>query len=227
MEIVVIGGGCYGTTQTQRLLRAMEMHAIPRSDIVVVDRNARPMAAEIVKSDMVRFVRSEWEEFLINYLRSYEHGSGMLVPAHISPHLLLNVSARLISEKAGFGWRKETLDAHFNLPFDKESNGVRYISRAAWLCPFSCIEPEMCPAIRAPRDWDLSITVAQKMDEMGIPSAVFKVVHYAWGVGTIGFDDISLAINRHADRIGREKGGKLAVATTSNCHGVVGLVEFS
>ena len=43
-----------------------------------------------------------------------------------------------------------------DLPFeftDKDSN--HYISRAGWLCPTTCIEPRVCPAVKGVRDWDL------------------------------------------------------------------------
>jgi hypothetical protein len=228
MDIIVIGGGCYGTLQTHRLLKAMERGIIPEARILIIDRNVEPKASiEFSAQSRVHIVRGEWSEFLKSYFRTYREDGSQLIPAHIAPHLLLNVSASLISEWSHTRYRTMAVDEKFNLPFEKSVNGVKYISAAAWLCPFSCIEPHICPAISRERTWDLSRLVKEKMSASGKLTAVFKTEHYAWGVGSIQSDEISRTLHVLAERIGSAGGGSVAVATTSNCHGVVGLIEFS
>lgn len=226
LKIIVIGGGCFGRAQTGRLLRAMEMGAIPRAVISIVDRNDTPPAfSDFGNSPGVEFVRSDWASFLDGYFSRYSAGSGdMLVPAHIAPHLLFETARSYLSRSTGLDTSEEKVTGRFDLPFDREGpGGIRYISAAAWLCPFACIEPEVCPATRGERSWDLSKLVPRVMDGKADLTAVFKTEHYAWGVGTISCDSIADAYGQMVKTaLSSGRGISVVVATTSNCHGVVG-----
>lgn len=231
MDLLVIGGGCSGSFHSERLLTAIERGIIEKSRLIIVDRNAENRAtAKFAGRDAVTFVRSDWFTFLREYFDGYRNGSGArLIPAHMAPHLLFEVAASQVAARTGMKVEMEPVPASFNLPFDKEGErGIRYISAAAWLCPFSCIEPDTCPATRGPRDWDLSVIVPEAMKSKADMSVVFKTTHFAWGVGAIECDSISAAYEGIVELAGRQEGkGSLhiAVATTSNCHGVVGMLR--
>lgn len=232
VELLVIGGGCSGTFHSERLLTAIGRGLIEKSELVIVDRNSENMATgRFAGRDGVTFVRSDWSTFLRGYFEKYSPGAGSrLIPAHMAPHLLFEVAASHVAARTGSTVEMEPVTASFGLPFDKEGEkGIRYISAAAWLCPFSCIEPGTCPATRGPRDWDLSVLVPQVMKSKADLSVVFKTTHFAWGVGAISCDSIISAYEGIVE-LARNKNGRsmhVAVATTSNCHGVVGMLKVN
>lgn len=231
MDIIVIGGGCFGTTQTGRLLTAMSRGVVKEARIVVVDRNFNTRARDKFGGDPnVTFVKSDWYDYLGAYFSNPAHGGDRIVPAHIAPHLLFQVAVSNVAIRTGRRVDMESVNGTFDLPFDKAGEGgIRYISAAAWLCPFACIEPEICPAIRGSRDWDLSRIVPEVMKQETDMSVVFKTTHFAWGVGTIGCGDISSSYDSIV-RLAESNPGRslhIAIATTSNCHGVVGQLKIS
>lgn len=233
MDLVVIGGGCSGSFHAARLLTAIERGLIEKSRLLIVDRNSENRATEnLTRRDSVSFVRADWFTFLRDYFDNYRPGSGArLIPAHMAPHLLFEVAASHVAARTGMSVEMEPLHASFDLPFDKEGErGIRYISAAAWLCPFSCIEPEICPATRGTRDWDLSVLVPRVMKSKADMSVVFKTTHFAWGVGAIECDSIISAYERIVELSKKKENGRnlhIAIATTSNCHGVVGMLKVS
>lgn len=232
MKLIVIGGGCFGTIQTGRILKAMERGAIGRATVVIVDRNSDPPARKefgMVKD--VVFAKSDWFDYLRDYFQGDGRAAGdQIIPAHIAPHLLFEVAASAIHKGTGRKVDPEPVGKVFNLLFEKEGAGsVRYISAAAWLCPFACIEPDVCPATRGPRSWDLSSLVPEVMGDSVDASIVFKTTHFAWGVGTIPCDMISSSCNSVIGMVNGADSSRIfhvAVATTSNCHGVVGRLKI-
>ena len=232
MDIIVIGGGCYGTFQTRRLLKAIEAGRIDRdSRIVIVDRNESPPAmAEFVNDRRIVFAKADWSSFLSDYFLNYSGGSGdQLIPAHIAPHLLFEVCSNYLRIKGGCSVEFEEVGTTFDLPFEKISGTTKYISAAAWLCPFSCIEPTVCPAIKAQRTWDLSRLVPVRVAASADITIVFKTAHYAWGVSSIPTDGILESCRLILERAcASEKPPlKAVVATTSNCHGAVGSMKIT
>ncbi len=231
MKLIVIGGGCFGTTQARRLIAAMERGIIGMSEVVVVDRNSDPPARAALEGESrVTFVKSGWFDYLDGYFGLQPGTTGdQLIPAHIAPHLLLEVAMSRIRRETGRSVALEPVRETFKLPFEKEGdNGVKYISAAAWLCPFACIEPEVCPAIRGRRDWDLSSLVPSVMGGVTDMTVVFKTTHFAWGVGTIPCDLIASSYGSVVKmlRSDERRSYSVAVATTSNCHGVVGMLRI-
>ncbi|MBX8631613.1 MAG: hypothetical protein KIY12_04500 [Thermoplasmata archaeon] len=231
MRITVVGGGCYGIRQTRSLLKAMDAGKIAGGTIVVVDRNVEPpAAAEFAGERRVKTIVSDWLSYLLRYFLDGEISAGdQLIPAHIAPHLLFDLTAEYLRKRDGIEVRQVSVESVFGLPFEKASGSVRYISAAAWLCPFSCIEPAICPAIRSERTWDLSKLVPEKMSDDADAVVVYKTEHYAWGVGSIPVSGILNSLSGLEELI--EASGKniirIGVATTSNCHGVVGLMHVS
>lgn len=228
MNLIVIGGGCFGTAQAGRLLTAIDRGLVPGGHIIVVDRNERPPArAALGEQQHISYVQSDWLAFLRDYFGRSPSSEDQLVPAHIAPHLLLEVAASVIGGRTGRPVLHEPVTASFGLPFESRGEGgIKYISAAAWLCPFSCIEPEICPAIRDKRDWDLSTLVPAVMSKSADMSLVFKTTHFAWGVGTIPCRSVRDAFMSVISRAASspDKHLHVSVATTSNCHGVVGML---
>jgi len=230
VQITVIGGGCYGVFQTRRLLKAMDAGKIPEGSIVVVDRNVAPPASlEFREDSRVRVVESDWSEYLADYFLHADVGrEDQLIPAHIAPHLLFNLCGAYLRNSGISNIEQVPVTVEFGLPFEKLSGDMRFISAAAWLCPFSCIEPSVCPAIKSERTWDLSTIVPDKMSNSADRIIVFKTTHYAWGVGSISSSHIAESCRRLADEIRslRNIDMTVAIATTSNCHGVVGMLRI-
>ncbi len=230
MDIIVIGGGCYGTFQTRRLLKAIDAGRIGAdARIVIIDRNGSPPAkAEFSGDSRVVFAKSDWSSFLTSYFLEYAGNDDQLIPAHIAPHLLFEVCSNYLRMKGGFSVEFIPVNAVFDLPFEKSSGTTKYISAAAWLCPFSCIEPSICPAIKGERTWDLSTLVPEKIGTAADATLVFKTTHFAWGVSSIPSDSIYESCKSLLFRAtgSGDEGLTAAVATTSNCHGAVGVMRI-
>ena len=120
-------------------------------------------------------------------------------------------------------------------PYDRSGGGAdqtRYVSWADWVCPTHCIEPALCPAIGAPRTWEMGDTVrelANRLREGGRPvagPALFVCKHAVFGVGMF-----SVAAVLAGDRLVEEAGAsgdpaEVLVGTISSCHGAVSLVKL-
>ena len=120
-------------------------------------------------------------------------------------------------------------------PYDRSGGGpdqTRYVSWADWVCPTHCIEPALCPAIGAPRTWEMGDTVselANRLREGGRPvagPALFVCKHAVFGVGMF-----SVAAVLAGDRLVEEAGAsgdpaEVLVGTISSCHGAVNLVKL-
>jgi hypothetical protein len=129
------------------------------------------------------------------------------------------VESRPVAESAG-------------TPYDVLApDGTRYVSYADWLCPIHCIEPAVCPVIRAPRTWEM----AEAMERLTLrlaarrPTAgpvLFTCRHTVYGVGMF-----SAASVLAGDEIVAQAGAPgspvdVLVATISSCHGAAGLLHL-
>jgi hypothetical protein len=79
-----------------------------------------------------------------------------------------------------------------HLPFEStNAEKNHFMSRAGWMCPTTCIEPRLCPAIKDVRDWDLaedlqpyvagynvtpSVTAAAKLQEGNMANGTTQVL---------------------------------------------------
>src|SRR5881409_4469598 len=93
-------------------------------------------------------------------------------------------------------------------PYDRVApDGTRYVSFADWICPTHCIEPAICPAIGAPRTWEMGDTVrelAERLRASGRPvrgPALFVCKHQVYGVGMFSAEAV-----RAGDRLVEEAG---------------------
>ena len=158
----------------------------------------------------IRVVSSNWTEAIREWVPRAAP-EDQLVPAPTMPHLLWEWLGTELGATPGpvpRGWR---------LPFEAPGPaGEVYLSAAAWTCPATCVEPGHCPALHAPRDWDLADLIEERALELGYTPIVFRVSHYAAGVASIPASALQAA--RHA------AGLRLLVATSSRCHAAVGVL---
>jgi hypothetical protein len=135
-----------------------------------------------------------------------------LVPAPTMPHLLWRWLA------AELGAAAAEVPRGWGLPFEVPgAAGELYLSAAAWTCPATCIEPDHCPVLHGPRDWDLAAMIEERARELDFEPVVFRVRHYAAGVATIPAAALQAALGTRASR--------LLVATSSHCHAAVGALR--
>lgn len=228
----IIGGGCYGSFYLDQLGKARAAGAATWRKLLVVDRNAhcqaRPLALSI---DDAEIVVSDWDSFLDGWLGGDSiTDADRIVPSPLMPHLMADWIRRRAAER----WPDRSVamvpvEEPFGTPFDRlnPKDGVRYVSHADWLCPVHCIEPARCPAIRAPRMWEMGETVAAWAAARGEPTAValFTCRHVVHGVGMYRAARAGEAL-AGLDRLVAERGrADLAIGSISACHGAVALLR--
>jgi hypothetical protein len=212
--VVVVGGGWFGSYHARQVLKAVRGGRLPGERLVVVDRDPGCAAAvELARAPEVELVAADW----LAFLRGWLPGVGpddRLVPAPLAPHLLWEwLAEELAAERlpAPSGW---------GLPYEQSgAGGEVYVSAAAWTCPATCVEPAHCPALHAPRDWDLAAIIEERAAALGCRAAVFRCVHLANGVGAVRAAEVVAAA-----RDGAGDGRPVLVATSSRCHAAVGLL---
>lgn len=235
-DVVVIGGGCYGTFYATQLARAKERGKAEFRTVVVVDRDDRCRARlELPDAPDRMFVTSEWDGFFDRFLAPGRPSRAAterdyIVPSPHMPHLMFQWLLRRV--RARFPeWRFEVVDvsAPLVLPYDRSAaDRTRYVSFADWICPTHCIEPAICPAIGAPRTWEMSETVRELAGRLGaLGPALFVCQHHVYGVGTFAVDAV-LEGERIVEQVVRRPAeGLVLVGTVSSCHGALNLLRIA
>ncbi len=235
--MIVLGGGCYGLLHVTHLLKARDRGRIAFDRIVVVDRDATHRVAQTLgmHADIV-YVQSTWETYLIRTIRSDTvHPEDEIVPPCIGPHLALHWLEARLREIPGWTVTRIPWDGtRLGIPFERSLNtGMHAVSYALWRCPATCIEPPVCPAIRAPKNWDVGTFLARHwpawtVSGRAVDTAVLFVSrHRAWGVATIPVRTFLDALHRVRTRLAASDSSvlRVLVATVSSCHGLLGLLE--
>jgi len=228
-DVIIVGGGCYGSFYAGQLLRAVELGKVVLGRLVVVDRDpACRFARQIGPAAGRELIVADWDEFFDRYLEG-ETGSrdpDIIVPSPLMPHLMYHWLVRR-SRARWPGRLVETrpLGVGPLTPYDTPApDGTRYVSYADWTCPTHCIEPAICPVTRAPRTWEMREaleTLARRHVPQLAGPAVFTCRHRAHGVGA--FDRIEV---QAGDLLVAEVGAAgaeadILVGTISSCHGAV------
>lgn len=236
-DVVIVGGGCYGSFYTAQLLRARERGAATWRRVLVVDRDpACRVAAELGSASGVELVVREWGDFFDAYLPAASSPAAVpdtIVPSPLMPHLMYEWLLR----RARARWPGRTIEPHPvplgpGTPYDVQApDGTRYVSFADWLCPTHCVEPAICPVIRAPRSWEMGEAMARLAGQLGRqrPTAgpvLFTCRHRIYGVGMF---DVATVLE--GDRLVAEAGAAgepmdVLVATVSGCHGAASLLHL-
>lgn len=235
-EVVVVGGGCYGSFYASQLLRARARGAVDWRRLLVVDRDAEcRVAREIPGEAGVELVVDDWGAFFDRHLGAAATGGApdAIVPSPLMPHLMYEWLVR----RARRRWPGRTIEPRPvplgpGTPYDLQApDGTRYVSFADWLCPTHCIEPATCPVIRAPRTWEMGEALQRLTGRLAAahPTAgpvLFTCRHRVYGVGMF---DVATVLE--GDAVVAQAGAAAApvdvlVATVSACHGAVSLLHL-
>jgi hypothetical protein len=238
-DIVVIGGGCYGSFYVRQLNRAAAAGAVEWTRLLVIDRDA---ACRVAGESLARghtqsapaLVVQEWGAFLDEWIpRDSGPAPDTIVPSPLMPHLCLEFLMR----RAATGVpdrrvERVALDAPVGTPWERAApDGTAYVSHATWTCPINCIEPHVCPHTKGPRDWTMPASISewtQAQRAAGnalVGPFTFHCTHRAFGVGMIDKERIRAA--DLAIRAAAQRGPvRAVVATASHCHGAVALLSI-
>lgn len=232
-EIVIIGGGCYGSFYLGQLLKAREAGAVAWRQVRVVDRDPRCRAASMLHADVALHVE-EWSGFLAGWLdRGARTERDRLVPSPLMPHLM---AEWVVSQaRARWGTSRVALvpaEEPAGTPFDQlhPLDGVRYLSHADWVCPVHCIEPATCPMIHAPRRWEMGETVERWARDHAVshpsaPPVLYTCRHLTHGVGMYPVTQGFLALDALDAVVAAHGRGDLVVGSVSACHGAMAVVR--
>jgi hypothetical protein len=233
-DIVIVGGGCYGTFYATQLQRALERGKVEFRRLLLVDRDPACRAArELAPHPGRELVIQEWAGFFDAWLGGAAGSGDAIVPSPLMPHLMYEwVLRRAVARWPGRHVAAAPLVDEARTPYDMPApDGIRYLSYADWLCPTHCIEPALCPVTRAPRTWEMAEALSALTRRMarGRPMAdpvVFRCRHRAFGVGM--FDATEVLAGDAAVAAAGEPGSPVGmlVGTISSCHGAVGLLEL-
>jgi hypothetical protein len=236
-DVVIVGGGCYGSFYAGQLLRARERGSATWRRLLVVDRDPGcRFAAERAAADGTELVVAEWGGFFDRYLAGAAPASDppdAIVPSPLMPHLMYEWLLR----RARARWPGRLVEPRPvplgpGTPYDVQApDGTRYVSFADWLCPTHCVEPAICPVIRAPRSWEMGdamAALARRLDAVRRTAGpvLFTCRHRVYGVGMF---DVGTVL--HGDRVVAEAGEAgmptdVLVGTVSACHGAASLLHL-
>src|SRR5215210_4249908 len=90
-EVVIVGGGCYGTFYVGQLLRARSRGAAHWRRLLVVDRDPACRAAVGARAEGVELVVEEWGAFFDRYFAKASPAADApdaIVPSPLMPHLM-------------------------------------------------------------------------------------------------------------------------------------------
>jgi hypothetical protein len=234
-DIVVVGGGCYGTFYASQLIRARERGAAAWERLLIVDRDTQCRAArERLGSQGVELRVQDWGAFFDQYLGAATPADppDAIVPSPLMPHLMFEWLLRSAQRRwPGREIVRRSAALPGATPYDVlHADGTRYLSFADWLCPVHCVEPATCPVIRGPRTWEMSEALAELTGRLGRRGPVagpvlFVCRHRTYGVGMF---DVSEALAGDAAVAAAGAGGAevdVVVGTISSCHGAVSLLH--
>ena len=236
---MVVGGGCYGTFYASQLAKAKARGKTEYRKVLIIDRNRDCRARrELGEADDRVFVTQDWSTFFDDWLSdarrtTHDAPDDHIVPSPHMPHLMFEWVLR----RARARWPNRTASVEpvpgdFPTPYDRPgADDTRYVSFADWICPTHCIEPALCPAIGAPRTWEMADAVRQLAERLragGRPvsgPALFVCQHHVFGVGMFAADAV-----RAGDRLVQEAGARgeaeILVGTISSCHGALNLLKL-
>ena len=238
-DVVIVGGGCYGTFYAGQLERARARAKAAYRTLLIVDRDpACQTARELGEDDTRRLVTQEWGDFFDHYLGSVSPAApgeppDAIVPSPLMPHLMYEWLVR----RARGRWPGRFIETRPvpvgpGTPYDASApDGTRYISFADWICPTHCIEPAICPVIRAPRTWEMSDAMqglARKLDQSQ-PTAgpvLFLCEHRVFGVGMFDVSAVLAGDAMVADAGEERSPVNVLVGTVSSCHGAASLLHL-
>jgi hypothetical protein len=237
-EIVIVGGGCYGTFYTRQLIEATKRGKVEFRRLLVVDRNPECQAAPDLVGDPSRqLVVENWDIFFDGYLgaaaeprsRRADEPRSVIVPSPLMPHLMYQWLLRRARER----WPARVVESRPlsegpGTPYDVSSPDlVRYVSFADWICPTHCTEPSRCPIIRGPRTWEMRDAIKDLAARLRMPAPIlFECRHQVFAVGSFSVAEVVAGDRVVAEAGKRGEETDLLVGTVSACHGALNLLHL-
>jgi hypothetical protein len=238
-DVVIVGGGCYGTFYAGQLLRARERGKARWRRLIVADRDsACRFARELGTASDRELAVGEWCDFFDAYLAEAAAEPSAdppdaIVPSPLMPHLMFEWLVRQARRRwPGRLVETRPVPAGPGTPYDEQApDGTRYVSFADWLCPVHCIEPAVCPIIRGPRTWEMSDAMEDLTHRLATTTAtvgpvLFVCRHRVHGVGMF---DVSTVVAGDALVTSAGQDGTpvdILVGTVSACHGAASLLHL-
>jgi hypothetical protein len=241
-DIVVIGGGCYGSYYVRQLRRARDAGALAWERLLVVDRDAGCAVAREgggPGASDVTLVTRDWAGFLAGYLAAAAArpraaiAADAIVPSPLMPPLMSQwVVSRARARWPGRPMRLVPLEGAVDVPWQRAGDdGTHYVSFATWECPINCVEPRTCPHTRGPRAWSLPPTLRAFVETERLRGrrldgpAVFHCAHRAHGVGMF---DVAAVVEADAlvARVAAGRPAEVLLGTVSHCHGALAVLEL-
>lgn len=234
-DVIIVGGGCYGTFYAGQLIRAAEKEKLTYRTLLVVDRNPEcRFALEIGGSDNRKLIVQDWTEFFDDCLGAETAGAeDAIVPSPLMPHLMYQwLVRRARSRWPGRLVETKPVPSGPGTPYDVAApDGTRYVSYADWICPTHCIEPAICPIIRAPRTWEMAealegLTVRLAAVHPTHGPVLFLCKHRVYGVGMFDVSSVLAGDSAVASAGASGTPVDVLVGTISSCHGAVNLLHL-
>jgi hypothetical protein len=238
-DVVIVGGGCYGSFYAGQLARARARGRATYHRLLIVDRNPDcQIAREPGEDDTRQLATQDWGDFFDAYLGNVpaplpDAPPDAIVPSPLMPHLMYEWLVRRARNRwPGRLIETRPVPAGPGTPYDASApDGTRYISFADWTCPTHCIEPAICPVIRAPRTWEMADAMEGLARRLGDahPTAgpvLFVCEHRVFGVGMF---DVSAVLAGDAAVENAGQAGSpvdVLVGTVSSCHGAASLLHL-
>jgi hypothetical protein len=238
-DVVIVGGGCYGTFYAGQLERARQRGRAVYRKLLVVDHDPGCRFAREMGDDETRqLVVLEWGDFFDHYLADASppppgEAGDTIVPSPLMPHLMYEWLVRRARDRwPGRSIETRPVPSGPGTPYDVSApDGTRYVSFADWTCPTHCIEPAICPIIRGPRTWEMKDALeglAQRLD-LSHPTAgpvLFVCEHRVFGVGMFDVGAVLVGDATVATAGGSRAPIDVLVGTVSSCHGAVNLLHL-
>ena len=241
-DVIVVGGGCYGTFYVAQLAKAKQRDKARFRRVVVVDRDPACRArVELGDAPDRNYVVRDWNAYFGDFLGATLPAAAgepqdYIVPSPLMPHLMFEwVRARARARWPGRAVDTIAVPDSLHTPYDRSApapDHTRYVSFADWICPTHCIEPAVCPAIGSARTWEMGAAVrelGERLRAAGEPvhgPALFVCRHHVFGVGAFAVDQVLAgdALVRTAGESGAP--AAVLVGTVSGCHGAVNLLRL-
>jgi hypothetical protein len=203
--------------------------------VIVVDRNPDCRARrELGDAPDRQFVTQDWTVFFDGFFT--DAVDDHVVPSPHMPHLMFGWVLRRARDRwPGRAVTVEPVPGEVGTPYDRTAaDQTRYVSFADWICPTHCIEPALCPAIGAPRTWEMSDAVralAERLRREGggrrvAGPALFVCRHHVFGVGTFPVEAVLAGDRLVAETGASGEPAAVLVGTISSCHGAVNLLSL-
>lgn len=231
-DIVIVGGGCYGTFYARQLLAARDRGRATFRQLIVVDRDPDCAASSAVSDPAVALRAADWARFFDGWLPAAAEGDA-IVPSPLMPHLMFDwLLRRAAARWPGREVGRAPLGMALGTPWERAGqDGTSYASYADWTCPVHCIEPATCPVTQAPRTWEMTDAARDLVRRRGrlgrtAGPALFHCRHQVFGVGMFTAAEAQACDALVADAGAPGHAVDVVVGTVSACHGAVGLLRL-